>query len=365
MSTQSPLLSIESFKVSRGGVEVVNVNRLDIEKGSHLTLIGPNGAGKSSLLLAAAGLLKPSSGTIRFRGERVSRNKDMLDYRRSTACIFQEALLFDTSVYANISSGLRFRKASRKDINEMVNLQAERFGIAHLLKRSARTLSGGEAQRVSLARAFAVMPDIIFMDEPFSALDKPTRDTLIDDFGKVLKETGTTAVMVTHDQDEALRLSTEIAVMDKGIIVQRGAPVDVMNHPENEFIASFMGMESLIEGIVKSSENNMIVGETANKQLAAIGRAEPGERVLLGIRPENITVSTSRDLQTSARNVFAGTITRIVPKSFYLKVDIDCGFSLTAYVTENSAAELMLKEGSKVTASFKATGVHVIKKPVR
>jgi tungstate transport system ATP-binding protein len=285
----------------------------------------------------------------------------MRAYRRSTACIFQEALLFDTSVFANIASGLRFRKANRQDINEMVNLQAERFGVAHLLKRSARTLSGGEAQRVSLARAFAVMPDIIFMDEPFSSLDKPTREVLIDDFGKVLKETGATAVMVTHDQDEALRLSTVIAVMDKGGIVQKGAPVDVMNHPENEFIASFMGMETLIEGIVKSSGNSLIVVEASNRQLEAIGQARPGERVLLGIRPENVIVSTSKNMNTSARNVFSGIITRIVPKSFYLKVDINCGFFLTAYVTEQSEAELMLKEGKEVSVSFKATGVHVIK----
>ena len=361
MRLQAPILSIRSFRVSRGGVEVVNVEELDIEKGSHLTLIGPNGAGKSSLLLAVAGLLEPSSGTIVFRGEKVSHNTDMLDYRRSTACIFQEALLFDTSVSANIASGLRFRKATRHDINEMVNLQAERFGVAHLLKRSARTLSGGEAQRVSLARAFAVMPDIIFMDEPFSSLDKPTREVLIDDFGKVLKETGATAVMVTHDQDEALRLSTVIAVMDKGEIVQKGAPVDVMNHPENEFIASFMGMETLIEGIVKTSENNMIVVEASERQIEAIGKAKPGEKVLLGIRPENVTVSTSQNMNTSARNVFSGIITRIIPKSFYLKIDIDCGFSLTAFVTENSAAELMLEEGKEVSISFKATGVHVIK----
>jgi tungstate transport system ATP-binding protein len=358
---QTPILSIKSFRVARGGVEVVNVDELEVEKGSHLTLIGPNGAGKSSLLLAIAGLLKPSSGTITFRGEKVSHNGDMLDYRRLTACVFQDALLFDTSVSANIASGLRFRKANRQDIDEMVDLQAKRFGIAHLLKRSARNLSGGEAQRVSLARAFAVQPDIIFMDEPFSSLDKPTREIMIDDFGEVLKETGTTAVIVTHDQDEALRLSTVIAVMDKGRIVQKGAPVDVMNHPENEFIASFMGMETLIEGIVKSSGNSMILVEASNRQLEAIGQAKLGDKVLLGIRPENVIVSLSQNINTSARNVLSGIITRIVPKSFYLKIDIDCGFSLTAYVTENSAAELMLEEGKEVSVSFKATGVHVIK----
>jgi tungstate transport system ATP-binding protein len=243
----------------------------------------------------------------------------------------------------------------------MVNLQAERFGVAQLLKRSARTLSGGEAQRVSLARAFAVMPDILFMDEPFSALDKPTREALIDDFGKVLKETGITAVMVTHDQDEALRLSSEVAVMDKGAVVQMGNPVDVMNHPENEFIASFMGMETLIEAKVKSVEKGMIVAEASNRLIEAVGNAVPGDRVILGIRPENVMVSTDASTGTSARNVYAGKIRRIVPKSFYLRVDIDCGFFLTAYVTELSVKELMLEEGKDIAATFKATGVHVIK----
>jgi tungstate transport system ATP-binding protein len=361
MNSETPLLSIMDFKVDRGGVRVVNVERLDIEQGEHLALIGPNGAGKSSLLLAMAGLLETRAGSIMLRGDEISHGGGMLSYRRSTACVFQDALLFDTSVQANIASGLKFRRATGTDIMEMVNLQAERFGVAHLLKRSARTLSGGEAQRVSLARAFAVMPDILFMDEPFSALDKPTRDTLIDDFGKVLKETGITAVMVTHDQDEALRLSSEIAVMDNGSIVQKGSPVDVMNHPENEFIASFMGMETLIEAHVKSAEHGIITAEASGRLIEAIGAAVRGDNVILGIRPENVTISISDGMHTSARNAYLGRVTRIVPKSFYLKVDMDCGFFLTAYVTEQSVKELMLKAGSQVIASFKATGVHVIK----
>jgi len=361
MSQSFPILSIRDFTVNRGGVKVVGIDALDINRGSHMTLIGPNGAGKSSLLLAMAGLLETKSGTIVFKGERVSHEGGMLDYRRSTACVFQDALLFDESVLSNIASGLKFRKVSKADMLAMVNLQAQRFGVAHLLKRSARTLSGGEAQRVSLARAFAVMPDILFMDEPFSALDKPTREALIDDFGRVLKETGITAVMVTHDQDEALRLSTMVAVMDKGKIVQTGHPVDVMNHPENEFIASFMGMETLINAIVKSSDKSALTAEASGKLIEAPGTARIGDSVILGVRPENVTVSTIAGPAGSARNVFRGKIRKIVPKSFYLKVDMDCGFFLSAYVTEQSATELDLFEGMEITASFKATGVHVIK----
>ena len=239
MSLQTPILSIRSFRVSRGGVEVVNVEELDIEKGSHLTLIGPNGAGKSSLLLAVAGLLEPSSGTIVFRGEKVSHNTDMLDYRRSTACIFQEALLFDTSVSANIASGLRFRKATRHDINEMVNLQAERFGVAHLLKRSARTLSGGEAQRVSLARAFAVMPDIIFMDEPFSSLDPLTRKDLQSLTLQLWREAQFTFVVVTHAIEEAL-------IMGQSIMVLGAAPGRRMSQLANPLFGQPVDRDSLV-----------------------------------------------------------------------------------------------------------------------
>ena len=152
-----------------------------------------------------------------------------------------------------MAAGLRLRKVD-KEIKKIVAAGLEQFGMAHHQDRSAKTLSGGEAQRTSLARAFAVKPQILFLDEPFAALDPPTRESLLADLGRVLREGGTTAVMATHDQGEALRLSHRIAVMQEGRVVQIGTPAAVMNHPANEFVAAFVGVETILAGRVVKYE---------------------------------------------------------------------------------------------------------------
>ncbi len=138
--------------------------------------------------------------------------------------VFQEPLLFDTTVFDNVATGLKIRKEKRSAIQERVEEQLERFGIAHLSHRSARTLSGGEAQRTSLARAFAVQPEILFLDEPFASLDPPSQESLIEDLEGILRQTQTTTIFATHDRLEALRLSDRIAVMNGGKILQVGTP---------------------------------------------------------------------------------------------------------------------------------------------
>ena len=148
----------------------------------------------------------------------------VLEYRRRLAMVFQEPLLFDTTVFNNVASGLRIRGMKRSEIDGIVAEQLERFGISHLRGRSARTLSGGEAQRASLARAFATRPEILFLDEPFASVDQPSSEALIEDLQAVLRKTGTTAILATHDRMEALRLSDRIAVMKDGRILQIGSP---------------------------------------------------------------------------------------------------------------------------------------------
>ncbi|MCX5826348.1 MAG: ATP-binding cassette domain-containing protein [Deltaproteobacteria bacterium] len=157
------LLKAEDLLVRRGGVTVLDVPALDVFSGQVLALIGPNGAGKSTLLLTLAGLLKPARGTLLFRGERIGNGG--FDYRRHIAMVFQEPLLFDTTVFENVAAGLKIRGIGRAEIGRMVPEYLERFGVGHLAKRSARKLSGGEAQRTSLARAFLTKPKIIFLDE--------------------------------------------------------------------------------------------------------------------------------------------------------------------------------------------------------
>jgi len=357
------ILEARNLKVVRGGSALVDVPGLLIMQGEMLSLIGPNGAGKTTLLQALTFLMKPSAGEIRFRGRKVGADYSALEYRRKLAMVFQEPLLFDTTVIKNVVAGLKIRGVTGAQARRTAEQQLERFGISHLRDRSAKTLSGGEAQRTSLARAFAVSPEVLFLDEPFAALDPPTRESVVTDLEKVLAETKTTTIMATHDRNEALRLSDRIAVMGDGRIAQIDCPAVIINQPVNEFVASFVGTETILKGAIRSVNGTAVTVGVDGSQIEVVGTGSPGERVVLFIRPENVTVNLdSGVIKTSARNTFHGTIDRIVPLGLFYKVDISCGFHLVAYVTANSLEELGLRAGTRVSASVKATSIHFIRK---
>jgi tungstate transport system ATP-binding protein len=359
----NPLLEVKNLQVERGGVSVLDIPYLDIPEGQVLALIGPNGAGKSSLLLALSRLLKPSRGDITFKGQQLVSNRSMFDYRRKISMVFQEPLLFDTTVFENVASGLKIRGIKDDTIKKTVDECLQRFGIRHLVRRSARNLSGGEAQRTSLARAFAIKPDILFLDEPFSSLDPPTREAMMEDLETILHETGTTTVMATHDQMEALRLSDRIAVMNHGNIVQVGSPEQIMNHPVDEFVASFVGMETVFSGLVTKTSDGTFIASVSGREVSVVGSVNPGDKVVCFIRPENVTLLKNLpDHASSARNLFPGTITKITPMGLFYKIRLDCGFPLEAYITHESLENLSLKEKDPVFVSFKATAVHMIRK---
>jgi tungstate transport system ATP-binding protein len=357
------ILEAKNLKVIRGGSLLVDVGELAIIEGETLSLIGSNGAGKTTLLQALSYLMKPSAGQILFRGQAVGAEQRILEYRRRLAMVFQEPLLFDTTVFGNAVSGLKIRGLGGTEARSIVESQLERFGIAHLSDRSARTLSGGEAQRTSLARAFAISPEILFLDEPFAALDPPTREAIVNDLEKVLAETKTTTIMATHDRNEALRLSDRIAVMEGGRIAQIDRPAVVLNQPVDEVIASFVGTETILEGRVGGVNETSMIVNVNGSEIEVVGKGNAGERVVLCIRPENVTLSIpDKNVKTSARNVFRGQIIRVVPLGLFHRVEISCGFPLVAYVTTHALEELALSEGMEVTAAFKATAIHVIRK---
>jgi len=363
MTESTPILEARNLEVKRGGAILIHIPSLTLGEGEILSLIGPNGAGKTTLLQALSYLLKPFEGKIIFKGESVASNHSLLNYRRKLAMVFQEPLLFDTTVFNNVASGLRIRGMEKSEIHSRVTEQLERFGIKHLRTRSARTLSGGEAQRTSLARAFALQPEILLLDEPFASLDPPTRDSLIEDLESILQQTRTTAIFATHDRLEALRLSNRIAVMNGGSILQIGSPEEVMNRPANEFVASFVGVETILAGKVIKKDEGTFIASVSGREIEAVGDAHLGEAVVLCVRPENVTLLTRPSQEgTSARNIFPGKIVKTISLGLYQKVHLDCGFPLVAYVTNHSLRELSLKEGKEVKASFKATAVTVIRK---
>jgi tungstate transport system ATP-binding protein len=363
MIEYSPILEAKDIQVIRGGTLLLDISSFLIHEGEILSLIGPNGAGKTTLLQTLSYLLKPFQGEIFFRGRKVEKNHSVLEYRRKLAMVFQEPLLFDTTVFKNVASGLKIRGMERGTIHDRTMEQLERFGISHLKDRSAKTLSGGEAQRTSLARAFALQPEILLLDEPFASLDPPTRDSLIEDLEHILQQTRTTAVFATHDRLEALRLSNRMAVMKDGKILQVGLPGEVMNHPVNEWVASFVGVETILTGKVIKQNGGTFITSVEGQEIEVVGDVHLGERVVLCIRPENVTLSTrSSQDRTSARNVFPGRITKITSLGLYQKIHLDCTFPLVAYVTNHSLEELSLTEGKEMRASFKATAVTVIRK---
>jgi tungstate transport system ATP-binding protein len=366
MKESTPILEARDLEVERGGMIILNVPSLSIQQGEILSLIGPNGAGKTTLLQTLCYLLKPFRGAISFKGERINANHSAFAYRRKLAMVFQEPLLFDTTVLGNVASGLRIRGVKRQDIPQLAREQLDRFGIGHLSHRSARKISGGEAQRTSLARAFALQPEVLLLDEPFASLDPPTRESLIEDLESILRQTRTTTLFATHDRQEALRLSDRIAVMNNGKILQIGSPDDVMNHPADEFVASFVGVETILAGnVIKKDVGTFVASVSAGREIEAVGEAQLGEEVMLCIRPENVVLSpsSSREL-TSARNVFGGRVEKVISLGLYQKVQLDCGFPLVAYVTSRSVENLALREEKEVMASFKATAIHVIRRKI-
>lgn len=277
--------------------------------------------------------------------------------------VLQEPLLFDTTVYNNVASGLRLRGMRGNRIEPIVGRALERFGIEHLRDRSARTLSGGEARRASIARAFATDPEVLLLDEPFSALDPIIREALIEDLEKVLRETRITTLFVTHDRSEAFRLAGRIGVMKAGEILQTGSPDEVMNHPVDEFVASFVGVETILRGHVTRGNIEISVVSVAGLEIQVVGQRQTGEPVTLCIRPEHVTLSAlGSEGLPGMSNRLPGKVEKITPVGPYQKVRLNCGFPLVAYVPNHPLSGLSLKEGSEALASFAAEAVHVISK---
>jgi len=362
VSPLSAVFEVRDLQVIKGGSLILNVPSLVVSDGEILVLIGPNGAGKSTLLTALSALLKPTRGEILFRGRTIGAEIPLLQYRRKLAMVLQEPLLFDTTVYHNVASGLKIRGIPRDEVEPVVNKTLERFGIAHLRDRSARTLSGGEARRASIARAFATNPEVLLLDEPFSALDPVMRETLIEDLEQVLRETRITTIFVTHDRMEALRLATRLGVMNSGEILQTGSPDEVMNHPVNEFVASLVGVENILHGTVTKKNVGTFIASVSGQDIEATGPMELGEPVILCIRPENVTLSDiAPGSPVGKRNTFPANVVRITTMGPYQKVHLDCGFPLVTYVTGHALSAFSLKEGTHVLASFDAAAVHVIR----
>lgn len=236
---QPPALALTGVVVCAGGRAIVDVASLTIDRGEVLALIGPNGAGKSTLLQVAALLKRPDRGAVAVEGE-IATKRNSEELRKRIGMVFQSPLLFDVRVLTNAMSGLRFHGAPRREAQERARFWLARFGVDHLARRGVRGLSAGEAQRVSLARAFATEPSVLLLDEPFAALDAPSRAALLPEVATTLRETRTGAIVVTHHLAEAHVLADRVAVMFDGRIVQIGPVEELFANPATEQVRDFL-----------------------------------------------------------------------------------------------------------------------------
>ncbi len=225
------MLDVAGLRLQRGGQQVLDIPHLGVHAGEVLAVVGPNGAGKSSLLLSLALLIPADFASYSFGNLPARLPADALALRRQMAVVFQEPLLLHTTALANVAEGLRLRGVERTTAVDRAATWLDRLGVGHLARRSARELSGGEAQRVSLARALALSPRLLLLDEPFGSLDVLTRGDLLRDLRPLLRTNGTTTLLVTHDVGEVAHLADRVAVLEAGRLAQLGTPHNVFTSP--------------------------------------------------------------------------------------------------------------------------------------
>ncbi|WP_019156220.1 ABC transporter ATP-binding protein [Robertmurraya massiliosenegalensis] len=235
----STLLKMENIQYEVDRKTILAIPSFSIQQGEIIGIMGPNGAGKSTLLKLLSLLDSPSEGQIFLKETVLSGQKITIDMRRKFAIALQQSLLLHTSVYQNVALGLKIRKLPKASINEKVGYWLDKFNISHLAKKHAYHLSGGEAQRVNLARAMVLEPEVLFLDEPFSALDFPTKVELLKELKEILNITNTTTVFVSHDLLEIKYLTDRLAILMNGEIQQVGKTEDVIEHP-NKMTAAFI-----------------------------------------------------------------------------------------------------------------------------
>jgi len=214
------VIEIHDLLVERDGRPVLTIDHLRIERGEVLAVLGPNGAGKTTLLLVLARLLKPRRGTLQFQSQAGPIEND-LAYRRRLSVVMQEPLLLDRSVFDNVAAGLRFRHLPDGEVRERTAAWMEKLRITHLRGRPGLRLSGGEAQRVALARAFVLEPELLLLDEPFASLDAAARQVLRGELRRLLSETRTTTVFITHDPGEVQGLATRSVWLEDGRLIDQ------------------------------------------------------------------------------------------------------------------------------------------------
>jgi iron(III) transport system ATP-binding protein len=300
------MVTVELHNVSKYFGDVIAASKVSfrVEEGELFFLLGPSGCGKTTTLRIIAGFYKPDQGDVTFNDVSMVATPP---HKRNTGMVFQNYALWPhMTVYDNISYGLKIRNIS---MTQRVSRSKEVLKTVQMEEYATRypnQLSGGQQQRVALARALVIEPDLLLLDEPLSNLDAKLRLETREEIKRIQKELEITSIYVTHDQEEALIMADRIAIMNQGKIEQIGAPREVYNQPQNQFVAEFIGETNSIEGHVVTSQTDVIIVETDyDFKLYATGTSafEEGQRVICLIRPEEITISEQKPHMHARLNI--------------------------------------------------------------
>jgi putrescine transport system ATP-binding protein len=291
-----PFIQIENVTKKFSDFVAVNNVSLEIQKSELFALLGGSGCGKTTLLRMLAGFEQPTAGRILIDGQDMT---NIPPYERPVNMMFQSYALFPhMSVEKNVGYGLKHEQLTDAQRTDRVRHMLDLVQLSQFAGRKPHQLSGGQRQRVALARALAKQPKVLLLDEPLGALDKKLREQTQFEIMNIQEKTGITFVVVTHDQEEAMTLSTRIAVMDKGVIRQTGTPTDVYEYPKNKFVADFIGSINQFEGTVKSVTKDKATvscagwdGDIVVDRAAAISA---GQKVSVAVRPEKIVISKKK-----------------------------------------------------------------------
>lgn len=349
------MLKIDNLSVKLGKFELRDVS-FSVGKGEYFVLLGMSGSGKSVLLQVISGLTAADNGRILLNGRDISRERIR---RRNVGMVFQDSALFPhMTVYNNIAYPLRSAGIGRRETVRRVTELARITRVSDLLKRSPVNLSGGEQQRVALARVLAREPEVLLLDEPLSSLDVQLRSGL----RSLLREIngrGQTIMHVTHDYEEAALLADRIGVLENGSVVQTGSATEVFQYPRTEFVARFTGIRNFYSGVLEDEKSGPGKFITNGLEITLLSDEPPGSGFVV-IRAEDIIISAKMP-DSSAVNNFPGKITDITPARRGTELIVDFGIRAAALVSDKSVKALGLKTGKEVWVSFKASAIKFIK----
>jgi len=338
------------------GISALENVDLKISEGEILALLGPSGSGKTTLLRILAFIENPTKGEVFFGGTEAT-DKNIEQLRMESTMVFQRTALFSTTVYNNVAYGLRIRKLPKNDVDERVSKALRLVKLEGFEKRHAKKLSGGEQQRLALARALVLNTKLLLLDEPTANLDPKNASIIEEAIAMANRESRTTVIMATHNMFQARKLPDCIALMTNGRIEEVGTPAEVFGRL-SKALASFAAVENTFAGNAETAEEGTTFIDLGN-EVRVESTAQRHGSVSVFINPEDILLSQNR-LASSARNVLKGKITEISDRGSVVRLKVDVGKPFIVQITKRSFNEMGLNLNAEVYLTFKASNVQIL-----